>query len=39
MVQSVDLGREWNDPFTIVIVRSTLTQVGRAPEQDPKFGI
>ena len=38
-VQSVDLGRgEWNDPFIIIIVRSSRTWNGTAPGRVPNLG-
>ena len=38
-VQLVDLVREeWNDPLTIIIVRSILTRNGTAPDRVPNLG-
>jgi len=38
-VQLVDLVREeWNDPLTIIIVRSILTRNGTAPDRAPNLG-
>jgi len=38
-VHLVNLGRKgWNDPFTIIIVRFTLTWNGTAPDRFPNLG-
>jgi len=38
-VQSADFGRrEWNDPLTTIIVRSTLTWNGTAADRVPNSG-
>jgi len=38
-VQLVDLVREeWNDPLTVIIVRSILTRNGTAPDRVPNLG-
>jgi len=38
-VQLVDLVREeWNDPLTIIIVRTILTRNGTAPDRVPNLG-
>jgi len=39
LVNLVNLGRDgWNDPFIIIIVRSTLTWNGTAPDRFPNLG-
>jgi len=39
MVHLVDLVREeWNDPLTMIIVRSILTRKGIAPDKVPTLG-